>query len=134
MARALPLPFAAVIAAACAGPDRYYEGPRLPPEEVAVVRIESGIAASGERFDVALRRFDGLPLRRSRPEIEVLPGSHSFDVSWSVYRLAPDTRRTWVAGESGTMEMTFELRPGFRYVLFWVGGDQPLRFRELPLP
>ena len=77
--------------------------------------------------------IDGVPARRKQKEIEILPGEHKLDVSWTRSELLPGGRPTWMEVASGVIEMTFELREGFRYVLFWTGGEQPLRFRERPL-
>lgn len=95
--------------------------------------IEGGLASETERFEARLVRYDGVPVRRVHREIEVLPGEHAFDVAWSLSRVLPGKERAWVPVDSGSLQMAFELRPGFRYVLFWTGGEQPLRFRELPL-
>jgi len=97
------------------------------------VVIEGGLASETERFEARLVRYDGVPVRRVHREIEVLPGEHAFDVAWSLSRVLPGKERAWVPVDSGSLQMAFELRPGFRYVLFWTGGEQPLRFRELPL-
>ena len=130
MRSALPL----LLLAACGGPTRIYEGPRLPSAEVSQVVIEGGVAGGTERWEARLARLDGLPLRRTHREIELLPGNHTLDVAWTLSHRMAGTRPAWVPAASGTMEMTFELRGGFRYVLFWIGGDQPLRFRERPIP
>ena len=119
--------------AACGGPTRVYEGPKLPSAEVCLVVIEGGMVGESEKFEARLTRFDGVPARKRHKEIEILPGEHTFDVAWTHSRLLPGGKPTWMEIASGSMEMKFELRGGFRYRLLWIGGDQPLRFRERPI-
>ncbi|MHC4452928.1 MAG: hypothetical protein ACYS0E_22770 [Planctomycetota bacterium] len=118
---------------ACGGPKRVYEGPKLPRNEVCIVEIDKGMIGDDEKWEARLARFDGIPVRHGRKQIEILPGEHTFDVSWTRSELLGSGRPTWMEIGAGSMAMTFELRGGFRYVLFWIGGDQPLRFRERPL-
>ena len=110
--------------AAC-GPFRVYEGPRMEPSEVAHVTIEGGLISKKERFDAELIEFDGVNPRRKHTEFEILPGEHTLTIRWIHYILENEEA-------TGVLPMTFELRAGYRYTLFWVGGDSPLRFRERP--
>ena len=122
-----------LILSACGGPKRVYEGPKLPPNETCLVVIEGGMIDEECRWEARLLRFDGVPARKRRTRVETLPGEHHFDIAWTRSRLLRGGRPTWTDIDSGAVEMTFELREGFRYVLSWIGGDQPLRFRERPL-
>ena len=124
---------AVLLLVACGGPKRVYEGPKLPRNEVCIVEIDSGMIGDDEKWEARLARYDGVPTRHRRKQIEILPGEHTFDVSWTHSELLASGRPTWMEIGSGSVEMAFELRVGFRYVLFWIGGDQPLRFRERPL-
>ena len=118
--------FGFVALAACGGPKRVYEGPRMPPDEIARVTINGGPISVEERFKAKLVTFDGVPARRTYDEIEVLPGEHTLQVEWQRFRGLDET-------ESGSIPMNFELRAGYTYSLFWIGGEQPLRFREQPI-
>jgi hypothetical protein len=114
------------VLAACGGPKRVYEGPRMPANEVARVTVKDGPISVEERFKAKLITFDGVPARRTFAELEVLPGEHTLHIAWERYRGLDEI-------ESGSVPMTFELRAGFAYTLFWAGGKQPLRFRERPI-
>jgi hypothetical protein len=112
--------------AACGGAKRVYEGPRMPADEVAHVTIKDGPISAEERFKAKLITFDGVPARSTYTELEVLPGEHTLHVTWERYRGLERVA-------SGSVPMTFELRAGFTYRLFWAGGEQPMRFRERPI-
>ncbi len=112
--------------AACGGPKLVYEGPRMEPNEIARITIDEGTISPEERFKAKLVTFDGVPARRTYKEIEVLPGEHTLQVAWQQFRGLDEIA-------AGSIPMKFELRAGYAYTLFWIGGEQPLRFRERPI-
>lgn len=115
-----------LVLAACGGAKRVYEGPRLAPNEVAHVTIKGAQITPEESFKAKLVTFDGVPARSTYTELEILPGEHTLHVAWQKYRGFDETA-------AGSIPMSFELRAGYTYTLFWIGGDQPLRFRERPI-
>ena len=114
---------------ACGGPRRFYEGPPLPPDEVALLEVEGGMIGAEMRFDAKLARFDSLPLRKPPKRSEILAGDHVIDVTWVQWAMAPDEKRTWVRINEGVEHIEFEAREGRTYTIAWGTSLPVLRVR-----
>ena len=114
---------------ACGGPRRFYEGPPLPSDEVALLVVEGGMIGEEMRFDAKLERFDSLPLRSPPKRSEILGGDHVLDVSWVQWAMASDKKRTWVRINEGVEHIEFQAREGRTYSISWGTSKPVLRVR-----
>jgi hypothetical protein len=87
---------AALLLGGCAT-ERAYEGPRLAPDERAVVRADPVVSA-GAPVQVRLRRVDGHEVGIASSRVELPPGKHEFLVDCSVAE-SGSVRRFVVPGE-----------------------------------
>jgi len=110
---------------ACGGPRRFYEGPALPSDEVALLVVEGGMIGEEMRFDAQLARFDSLPMRTPPKRSEILGGDHVLDVSWVQWAMAPNENRTWVRINEGVEHIEFRAREGRTYTIAW-GTSKPV--------
>ena len=114
---------------ACGGPRRFYEGPPLPSDEVALLVVEGGMIGEEMRFDAKLERFDSLPLRSPPKRSEILGGDHVLDVSWVQWAMASNKKRTWVRINEGVEHIEFQAREGRTYSIGWGTSKPVLRVR-----
>lgn len=104
---------ALVLWTGCAAPYRAYQGPRRPPNQVAVIRLDSDASR------LSFGHIDGVQLSRFVREIRVLPGAHSIQVlgyqdtgPFGVHLLEP---------QAGTLSVT--VIPGHAYVVKATGTN-----------
>ena len=112
-----------LILAAC-GPTRFYEGPRLPSDEVALLIVEGGDIDESRKFIARFTRFDTLPLRNPPKRCEVLPGEHTIEIAWMLQTLAPGPKKAWLRTAMSTETIPFRAEEGRTYRLVW-GGERP---------
>jgi hypothetical protein len=91
------VPFVAVLLLAGCATDSAYEGPRLAPDERAVVRADPVVSA-GAPVQVRLRRVDGHEVGIASSRVELPPGKHEFLVDCRVAE-SGSVRRFTVSAE-----------------------------------
>ena len=109
------------------GPARFYEGPRLPPDEVALLIVEGGTIDEERKFVARFSRFDTLPLRNPPKKVEILPGDHTIEFAWMLQKLAPGPKKAWLRTDMSTETIAFEAQEGKTYRLVWGEGRPELR-------
>jgi hypothetical protein len=87
---------AALLLAGCAT-ERAYEGPRLAPDERALVRADPVVSA-GAPVQLRLRRVDGHEVGIASSQVELPPGRHEFLVDCRVAETG-SVRRFTVSAE-----------------------------------
>ena len=113
------------------GPHRFYEGPRLPLDEVALLIVDGGQIDEERKFIAEFTRFDTLPLRNPPKKCEILPGEHTIEFAWMLQTLAPGPKKAWLRTTMSTATIAFEAEEGKTYRLVW-GTDRPeLRIDEV---
>ena len=119
-----------LILAAC-GPTRFYEGPRLPSDEIALLIVEGGDIDENRKFIAKFTRFDTLPLRSPPKKCEVLPGEHTIEIVWMLQTLAPGPKKAWLRSAMSTETVAFRAEEGRTYRLVWGDGRPELRAAAL---
>lgn len=102
---AVAVPLLAALLAGCAT-ERFYDGPAVAPEDLAIVRADPVVSA-GLPVQIRLRRVNEREVRLSASRVELPPGRH---------RLLVDCR----VAESGSMRrftVEADLEAGGRYRL-----------------
>ncbi|MHC4941247.1 MAG: hypothetical protein ACYTHK_20115 [Planctomycetota bacterium] len=134
-----------LLAAACHGPTRLYDGPARPASEVARIEV-SGIGGAlgrpgDETNEAHIVAINGGEIEQAN-SVEVLPGRYEVEVWWGWFEV-PSTyygdgagRGYWVLRDEGRVVLPLQAKPGKRYELDWNiwrrGG--PHGFKEVGTP
>ena len=127
------LPVVALLLCTCQGTVRLYPGEPRPAAEVATLHVRGDGALSvpdpppGEvSYEAALTAHNGKPTANPLHKVELLPGSHEFEIRWSrwetpsigtsAYAFGP----RWVKSAEGTQRMYLRVEAGKRYWLDWI--------------
>jgi hypothetical protein len=108
-----------LLLAGCAT-ERAYDGPRLPPEERAVVRADPAVSA-GLPVQLRLRQVDERSIPLSASAVELPPGPHVLLVDC---RMAEN-------GSTQRFTLDVELQPGGEYRLLAVASARNCEAVEL---
>jgi hypothetical protein len=90
----------------CAGQPQLYDGPKLPPEKVAIIKGQTGFLPGSTTISIS--SVDGKSFKPNVESVEVLPGRHVLDVRY-YWHLA--------GGRYGDGEITVETQAGKTYQL-----------------
>lgn len=126
-----------LLAIACAGPPRAYDGPTRSRSQVARF-VVFGVGslqdrATETRFDGKIVSVDGGPVRTSRGYVDVLPGRRTLTVRWQRFGAVDPLGNAFggddvdlirpVDGGLSTFEV--DAQAGYRYELVWPRDDEP---------
>jgi hypothetical protein len=101
----------ALLCASC-GAQRFYEGAKLPPEEVAVIHVGDTIVLAVD----GTRRLGGY---LGRPRIEVLPGQHALTLAFEEPAGVVGTKETPAMRGEGVCILEIDAKMGGQY---WLGA------------
>lgn len=96
----------------CAGQPQLYDGPRLPPEKVAVIKGKTNFLPG--TTTISISSVDGKLFKPNVDSVEVLPGRHVLGVHY-YWHLA--------GGLYGDGQLTVETEAGKTYLLNAIKSD-----------